>query len=322
MNDHFDGTQFFNPIGHLEKSLVDVLKWKWNSKAKDWPSEVKNQKTPNLPSQLKIGEFAITFVNHATFLIQIQTETKLVNILTDPVFSERTSPVSFAGPKRVRRPGIELENLPPVDVVIVSHNHYDHMDYDALKKLNEKFAPLFVLPLGNAKYLDFAKKPRIQERDWKEFVDIPEWQIKFHIERSHHWSRRSLTDTNKALWCAFVIESYNKISAKKIYFAGDTGYQTHFAETKKSFGNIDLALLPIGAYEPRWFMKDAHMNPEDAIKAHLDLSPVLSIGIHFGTFQLTDEGIDDPAIALEKAKNENNVSNFEILKEGETRVLF
>lgn len=316
MSDHFNGDTFFNPIDHKDKSLWDVLKWQINRNAVKWPADQKNETKSAIPSSLKIGEFALTFVNHSTFLIQLQTEKKMVNILTDPVFSDRTSPVSFAGPKRVRPPGMALEELPKIDVVVVSHNHYDHMDYESLKWLNKKFSPVFVAPLGNAKYLDFTEKANIQERDWNDFVELPEFALKVNIQRAHHWSRRSLTDTNKALWCSFVIES----KERAIYFAGDTGYKEHFKETKKKFPKIDLALLPIGAYEPRWFMRDAHMNPEDAVQAHKDLSPTRSIGIHFGTFPLTDEGIDEPVKALDKAKSEAKVDNFDVLKEGQTRV--
>lgn len=315
-SDHFNGDTYFNPVDHKNKSMWDVIKWQWTRTAKKWPTISKNDAVPNVASQLKENEIALTFINHATFLIQIQSGSKLINILTDPVFSERTSPISFAGPKRVRPPGMKLDELPPIDVVLISHNHYDHMDYDSLKKLNEKFSPLFIMPLGNAHYLDFSKKPRIQEKDWGEFVDIPDWSLKVHITRAHHWSRRSLSDTNKALWCSFMLESKGKF----IYFAGDTGYHTHFKAIKTKFPRIDLALLPIGAYEPRWFMRDAHMNPDDAVNAHKDLDPVRSVGIHFGTFPLTDEGIDEPVIDLEKAKTATGVTNFEVLKEGETKI--
>lgn len=315
MSDHFNGETFFNPVDHKDKTFGDILKWQWTRDAVKWEQQ-KNEKTPQPVSKLKVGEYALTFVNHATFLIQIQTPKKLVNIITDPVFSARTSPFSFVGPKRVRPPGIELDKLPSIDVVLVSHNHYDHMDYHSLKTINEKFSPLFVVPLNNAHYLDFSKKINILEKDWGEFVEIPEFDLKIHILRAHHWSRRSLSDTNEALWCAFMIESQKTF----IYFAGDTGYKDHFQQTKKKFPNISMALLPIGAYEPRWFMRDAHMNPDDAIKAHQDLSPKRSIGIHFGTFPLTDEGIDQPVIDLDKAKKSANVNNFEVLKEGETKI--
>lgn len=317
MNDHFDGKLYHNPIDHHNKSLWDVLKWQWTRTATPWPMDLKNEKTPSIPTQLQEREVAITFINHATFLIQIQSGEKMINILTDPVFSQRASPFTFIGPARVRPPGMDIKDLPSIDIILVSHNHYDHMDYESLKILNEKFSPLFIMPLGNAHYLDFPKKPRIQERDWSQFVELPEWSLKVHITRAHHWSRRTFFDTNKALWGGFMIEAKNKY----IFFAGDTGYHNHFKEIRNLFPKIDLALLPIGAYEPRWFMRDAHMNPEDAIKAHIDLSPHRSIGIHFGTFPLTDEGIDEPVIDLQKAKAAAGVTNFDVLKEGETKIL-
>lgn len=314
MSDHFDGKLFFNPVDQKTKSLWAVLKWKWTTTAKTWPEAVRNEATPTLPKKLNVGEFALTFVNHSTFLVQIQTEKKLVNILTDPIFSQRTSPVQFAGPKRVRPPGIRLEDLPTIDLVLVSHNHYDHMDRDSLERLNQAFSPVFVTPLGNAKYFNFSKQANVQEKDWNEFLNFTDLDLKVHVLRSHHWSRRTLTDTNKALWCSFMIES----KSNTIYFAGDTGYKDHFKQIKSNFPKISLALLPIGAYEPRWFMQDSHMNPEDAVKAHLDLSPLRSIGMHFGTFQLTDEGLDDPLIDLEKATQAARVTNFLVLKEGQT----
>lgn len=315
VSDHFDGEKFFNPVDQKSKTFSDLLKWQWNRNAVKWDEQT-NEKIPEPVTELKIGEFALTFINHSTFLIQIQTSKKLVNIITDPMFSMRTSPLSFIGPKRVRPPGMEIDKLPTIDIALVSHNHYDHMDYKSLETINEKFSPLFVLPLKNSQYLNFSKKPRIQEKDWNESVDIPELGIKIHVLRAHHWSRRSFNDTNEALWCAFMIETDHAT----IYFAGDTGYKDHFKQTKKMFPNISLALLPIGAYEPRWFMEDAHMNPEDAVKAHQDLAPKRSIGIHFGTFPLTDEGIGQPVLDLEKAKKAANVNNFEVLKEGETKI--
>jgi L-ascorbate metabolism protein UlaG (beta-lactamase superfamily) len=304
-SDHFDGKVFFNPGDKETNSFLDVLKWKLGTTAKDWPEWVKNKDypAPELPEGKKA---TFTFINHASFLIQ----TPGLNIITDPVFSERVSPFSFVGPKRHRDPGMTFDKLPAIDVVIISHNHYDHMDLPSLQQLDAKFHPLFIVPLKNREFLLKQGLQNVVELDWWREQKVKDTTITF--APSHHWANRSLWDKNETLWGSYMI-SYEGF---KIYFAGDTGYGEHFRDIKMRLGAPDVALLPIGAYEPRWFMKKHHMNPAEAVEAHKDLGAGKSFGMHFGTFQLTDEGIDDPVIDLKKALGD--LKDFTVLDQGES----
>lgn len=316
-SDHFNGEEFFNPAVQTKKEFKDLLKWSRTRNPKKWPSNVINKHQPKIAYLLESTNFCVTYINHSTFLIQLAgANNTVINILTDPVFSERTSPINFLGPKRVRRPGIEITALPKIDIVLVSHNHYDHMDMPSLKSLVKRFDPVIITPLGNKKYFNPINNPKILEGDWWETINLDLLKLKIHFTPAHHWSRRTFTDTNKALWSGMIIES----TAHKIFFAGDSGYQNHFKQIAQRFPQIDLSFLPIGAYQPRWFMKDAHMNPEEAVLAHLDLKSIKSIGMHFGTFQLADEGMDEPLIDLLTAQEKLNVHNFEVLNVGETKL--
>lgn len=293
-----------------EKSLITVFKWLWSREKEQWPENIKNKKEDNVNVEIKDNEFALSFINHSTFLIQFNG----INILTDPVYSERTSPVQWAGPKRVRKPGIKFKNLPQIDVVIISHNHYDHMDADTLQNLEKKFSPLILAPLGDKEFLDGLGLKNVKELDWWEEVKVRDHN--FIYVPAQHFSGRGLFDRMESLWGGYVIQSKNK----QIYFAGDTGYSKHFSEISQKLGPIDFSLIPIGAYEPRWFMKDMHVNPDDAVLAHKDLKSKHSIGMHYGTWQLTDEKIDQPIIDLEIAKKKYQVDNFSTLFEGETKI--
>lgn len=291
ISDHFDGKRFFNPYGiSNEKSFGALLKWQMTSEKKEWPEFV-DDVVPTKPSAPKQNQYKVTFINHATTLIQIGP----YNILTDPVYSERASPVGFAGPKRARSPGVKFEDLPKIDWIIVSHNHYDHLDIDTLEAIDRRDQPKILVPLGDKKILDKRSIKNVQEVDWKQTVKDGELELTF--DYAIHWSSRGLFDRYHSLWGSYIL----KYQGSKIFFAGDTAYAQHFKEIADRHGPFDLALLPIGAYEPRWFMKEAHMNPEDAVMAYFDLNAENAIGIHFGTFQLTDEGIDDPVNDLEKA---------------------
>ena len=314
-SDHFDGSRFHN-LNHAttDKSFLTVLKWMLFEKSKEWPEWVDDNVTPQLAeaSQLSETEARVTTVNHATHLIQI----KKLNILTDPVYSKRTSPFSWVGPKRRRKPGIEFENLPPIDVVVISHNHYDHLDVKTIRRLAKKMNPLFIVPLGNAELLKENGVQKVIELDWWQSYELPDTRTKIHLTPCQHWSNRGLFDRNKTLWAAFVIES----PTLKIYFGGDTGYNSHFTKTRERLGEMDISILPIGAYEPRWFMKEQHINPAEAVQAHIDLKSKLSIGTHFGTFKLTNEAIDDPEKDLKIALKEKNISENKFLapKNGQT----
>jgi len=302
LSDHYDGSSFFNPDDHHMHSIFDLLKWKFTSSASKWPDTIENKKydLPRLSSEKAL----VTFINHASFYIQVNG----LNIITDPVYSERVSPLTFAGPKRVREPGVDIDSLGKVDVVIISHNHYDHLDARTLKDLNNKYKPLFLVPLGDYRIMHILGIKNVKEMDWWETVEVK--GVKIHFTPAQHWSARGLMDKCDSLWGSYLIES----ESSKIYFAGDTGYGKHFKKIHEKYGAPDLSLLPIGAYAPRWFMKFHHMDPEDAVLAHKDLQSKMSFGMHFGVFQLTDEPIDEP---IEKL-NSFNIDNFKVLDIGET----
>jgi L-ascorbate metabolism protein UlaG (beta-lactamase superfamily) len=284
-SDHWDGQRFFNPNRANGQPVTAVPRMLTATRA-PWPSSV--PVALQVPPPLGDADAVITFIGHATFLIQ----TPRGNILTDPMYSDRASPVTFAGPRRVRRPAVRFEDLPPIAVVLLTHNHYDHCDRQTLRAIEERWHPLVVTALENTPLLQSFGVRQIEELDW--------WQASAHspvavtAAPAQHFSARTPFDRNRALWCSFMIDC----GGRRIFFAGDSGYGPHFIDIRSRLGAPDIALLPIGAYEPRWFMKDIHMNPEEAVEAHLDLAASCSIGMHFGTFQLTLEGIDEPVIKL------------------------
>jgi L-ascorbate metabolism protein UlaG (beta-lactamase superfamily) len=310
---YHDGRRFYNQdkARQVEKSLLSVLRWKITEKAAKWPDHIPNTHTPQLPSMIGPNEVFITMINHATLLIQMHNFT----VLTDPVFSKRVSPFSWLGPKRHRAPGLAITDLPPIDVVLVSHNHYDHMDLASLKIINQRYQPLFVVPLKNAATLHSVNINNVVELAWWGSHHVNA-QHNITLVPAQHWSGRGLLDRSRALWGGFVISADDL----QIYFAGDTGYNSHFKNIKEQFSAIDISIVPIGSYEPRWFMKEQHLNPTDAVRAHLDLEAKLSIGMHFGTFQLTDEAFDAPFLALQEALEINHLSaaDFVALDNGRT----
>lgn len=310
-SDHFDGRRFFSPYGPEPGSLWEVLKWKIRGSGTPWPDRVENEARPAPAAAVSDGEAVLTFVNHATMLVQLNG----LNILTDPVYSERTSPVTWAGPRRVRDPGLSFERLPRIDLVLISHNHYDHLDMATVARLAERDQPLFLVALGDGRLIEGLPDVKFREMDWGQTETVGRTKITYLP--AQHWSARGPFDRNLSLWGSFLVEG----PGFNFYFAGDTGYSRHFAEIAANHPRIDLALLPIGAYEPRWFMQGQHLNPADAVQAHRDLKAGLSVGIHFGTWKLTDEGIGDPLQALAEARGKAGVgeNEFLVLKEGETR---
>lgn len=291
VTDHSDGKMFYNEdreVG-VNKGLFDLLKWQLAGGKKDWPDHKDDNETPQFVKKLGSEDVAVTFINHATELIQLEKLT----IITDPIFSERASPFSWVGPKRHRKPGAEIAELPKIDVVVISHNHYDHLDIASLIELQKKDQPQIIVPLGTKAVLEESGIKNVTELDW--WQNYKTQGVTITLVPMQHWSARGVFDRFEALWGGYVFESADL----KILFAGDTGYNRQFKEIKEKLGAMDLSILPIGAYEPRWFMKEQHLNPADAVKAHQDLNSKLSIGTHFGTFQLTDEGIDDPIMDLE-----------------------
>ncbi len=309
LSDHYDGKLFHNPKGDHLQGFLEVLKWKWNATPAEWPEVIEN-KNFKLTPLAENSKGVVTFINHATFLLQLPGLT----ILTDPVYSERVSPFRFMGPKRIRVPGITLDDLPPIDVIIVSHNHYDHMDLETLKIIDGKFHPLVIVPLGNAALLKSEGIRNVHEIDWWQDIKVRENRIT--LTPSEHWSSRTLWDKNEALWGCYMIQT----PQLKIFFGGDTGYGGHFLDVKSRLGAPDAALLPIGSYEPRWFMKFHHMNPAEAVQAHLDLGAAKSFGMHFGTFHLSDEGVNEPESALKESmkKNKIDAAQFTVPEQGES----
>jgi L-ascorbate metabolism protein UlaG (beta-lactamase superfamily) len=313
VSDHFDGVRFHDPNGMPPKSFADEWRWFRENNKAAWPGRVENRFSDTPPARVTGKTWRIAHVGHATNLIQ----TAGLNILTDPVWSERASPFTFAGPKRVCDPGIAFDRLPKIDVVLLTHNHYDHLDARTLMRLHERDAPRIVTPLGNDTILkSYDSTMRAEAYDWSERVELGN-SLSVTLLPARHWSARGLRDRNKALWCAFSIET----PAGKIYHAGDTGYGEghHFRHAREKHGPYRFAILPVGAYEPRWFMRDQHMNPEEAVKAFHDLGVEMALGHHYGTFQLTDEAIDAPLHALARARSDANipVENFRALKPGE-----
>lgn len=295
----FDGTRFENLEPFPSKSFLTLLKWKlFKNDRKEWPDWIDLPLGKKPIKRTKKGEIIYTVINHATVLIQVDG----VNILTDPIWSERTSPVSFAGPKRVHRPTIKFEDLPPIDVVVISHNHYDHLDLPTLKRLSKEHSPKILVGLKNGSLLKGEGIRNFVEMDWYEKFEYKDLKITFMPNQ--HWSARGLFDKFETLWGGYIVESYKG----QIYFAGDTGYGMFFKKIRESFPNIILSFLPIGAFEPRWFMKSAHINPEEAVRGHIELGSKHSVGVHFGTFQLTDEGRDEPVKALNESLKGKDIS--------------
>jgi L-ascorbate metabolism protein UlaG (beta-lactamase superfamily) len=309
-SDHFDGERFFNPHAPSGKSLQDVQRWRRERRKEPWPRRVEDPPF-SAPRRVAPDRIAATFIGHSTFLVQLGG----ICVLADPIWSQRCSPVSFAGPRRVRPPGQRLDALPGVDLLLVSHNHYDHMDLPTLRRVRTRWAPPAVTGLGNAQHLAKAGIRSAVELDWWQTTQQAGARVTY--VPAQHFSSRGLHDRNRCLWGGFVVEA----GGATVYFAGDTGYSPHFAEIGRRFPRIDLALLPIGAYEPRWFMRQQHVDPEEAVRAHLDLGVRRSLGMHFGTFQLTDEAIDAPAQALQGARASAGVAEqaFDLLGFGETR---
>ncbi len=311
---NFDGIRFHNmdSEGNLIGDKFGYLAyWKWQltRKSKPWPRKVKYKQYPK--PEASSQDLKITYINHATFLIQING----INILTDPVYARGISPLKFFGPKRVHRPGVLFRHLPKIDYVLISHNHFDHMCIPTIKKLVKKHNPIFILGDGNARYIEKITYKFIQLR-WDDSHKIAE-NLEFFFLRARHWSRRTPFDTNIALWGAFAIKS----TTKNIYFAGDTGYGDHFVEAGQKFEKFDVALLPIGAYEPEYFMHEYHNNPSEAVQIHLDLNATVSIPMHFNTFKLSDEGIDEPLLKLndELVKRGIPQNTFCVLEPGESK---
>ncbi|HEX8467398.1 MAG TPA: MBL fold metallo-hydrolase [Allosphingosinicella sp.] len=295
-SDHFDGERFFNPTPGPASAAHGgparfMNRFIGSNERAQWPEHVPVAPTVP-PRRVEGGEMLVTWIGHATVLVQTQG----LNILTDPIWSERASPFGFAGPKRVRAPGVRFEDLPKIDVVLISHNHYDHMDLPTLKRLWVRDRPAIVTSLGNETIL---KNAGVAARalDWGQRAELAPG-VAAIVERSHHWGSRWGTDRNRALWSAFTIA----LPGGNVFFAGDTGYgDGSWADEAALRGSIRLAVLPVGAYEPRDVMQPNHIDPDEAVRLFEKLKPRTALGMHWGTFQLTFESIDDPPRRLAKA---------------------
>ncbi len=287
---HFDGKRFYNPDAPQARGFLEALRWKLTSRPEPSPDFVSDVEQSVPPRRVEGAGLRATLVNHSTVLLQQRG----ANILTDPIWSERASPLPGIGPARRRKPGVSWENLPPIDIVLISHNHYDHLDLPTLRLLAARGGSTFVVPARVARLLRSEKIGPTRELDWGESAVLAGCAI--HCVPALHFSSRSVDDRNMTLWCGYAIECGAAASKKErlVYFAGDTAFGKHFAQIRERFGSPDLALLPIGAYEPRWFMSAVHMGPDQAVKAHEILAARTSIAIHHGTFQLADEGLDTP----------------------------
>jgi N-acyl-phosphatidylethanolamine-hydrolysing phospholipase D len=320
-----------NYVESVTRSLGDVLRWQWNRFRQHLPPD------PEIPTPTARPDLefilrnaaagtgmvrTVTWIGHATTLVQASG----LNVLTDPIFSRRASPVRFLGPSRAQLPGIALAELPHIDVVVISHNHYDHLDRDSIHWLARQPGgpPVFLVPLGVKAWLAKLGIARAVELDW---WDLHEYAgVEFHFTPVQHWSGRSLGDRNKTLWGGWAVFGADC----QWYFSGDTGYSADFVDTRRRFaerqtaergGGFDIALIAVGACEPRWFMQTQHVDPAEAVQVHLDLGAKRSLGIHWGTFALADDPLDYPIKALAAARIEQSVTEdaFFLLPIGATR---
>lgn len=311
VSDHFDGVQFFVPGQPQDKGLAELARWHMSGGRAAWPERFPSSFQDKPPE--RVAGLRVALIGHASLLIQVAD----LNILVDPVYAERASPVGFAGPRRVNPPGIAFDDLPPIDAVLVTHNHYDHLDGPTLARLWQRDEPRIVTPLGNdAVIRGYDDLVRVTTRDWHGSVALSDG-VSVHLEPAYHWSARGVNDRRMALWCAFVLTTPHGV----LYHVGDSGYGDGllFRQVRERFGPPRLVTLPIGAYEPRWFMQPQHMNPEESVRVFQELGAAQALGHHWGTFQLTNEGVEQPEADLAAALAAAGIApeRFRALRPGE-----
>lgn len=312
---HHADEGFRNNYGHEAKGFgLDFLAFLWELQTSDWtPPELARVEPELTFLRANREQPTATWLGHASFLLQLGGR----NILTDPALTERASPLSFTGPTRLQPPGIAIAELPPIDVVVISHDHYDHLDLPTLEQLSERDDPLLVAPLGLGAWLRDRGFGRVVELDWWQQHDSD--ALRIHAVPVQHFSGRGVFDRNERLWAGYMLEADNL----RIFFAGDTGYSPDFADIGARFAPVDLALIPIGAYAPRDFMKPVHVTPEEAVRIHQDVGARTSIGMHWGTFRLTPEPMDEPPERLRAAVAAAGLTpeTFQTVALGQTRRL-
>lgn len=312
-SDHFNGKTFYNPQ-HVNRTWREVMQWRRTSQPTPWPKQVALNPQPPPPVP-RDREIVATWINHATYLLQ----TPRGNVLTDPHFSARCGPFGIAGPRRVHPPGLTLEALPRIDLVLLSHDHYDHCDLATLRALARTHDPLVITPLRNRDLLHRAGLHHVVELDWWQ-AHSPAAGLNITVTPARHWSNRLSGRRNGRLWGGFHLQ----FADRACWFAGDTGYDAAlFPEIRQRLGAPALAMIPIGAYEPRWFMSAQHCNPAEAVQIHCDIGAGTSLAMHWGTWQLTDEGREEPVKALAAARTAAGLAPeaFRALAPGESLVL-
>jgi L-ascorbate metabolism protein UlaG (beta-lactamase superfamily) len=312
VTDHFDGRRFKNFGNVRAKGLYDVLKWLIARRKGEWKKHLTRDTTSKKALDEVPASPCVTFINHSSFLIR----TEQVNILVDPVYSERVSPFNFIGPKRMRSAGLAFADLPQVHLVLISHNHYDHLDMPTIRRIHKKYQPRFIVPLGVKGHLLKEGISMVDEMDWWQRLDFND-AISVTSVPAQHFSGRGMLDRDRTLWCGYSLD----LTKGKLYFTGDTGYNSGlFKMISERLGPIDLAIIPIGAYKPQWFMSPIHCSPEEAVRIHLALGSRKSIACHFGTFPLADDSQEDPVNDLLSSLVSHQLAHdeFIVLEEGET----
>lgn len=341
VNPYYEATKPHHRVDGFNNRFIDNWAdgqpsfWRWQRER--WSAELPPQDPSRVPRvapdlaalRANPGEATVTWLGHATMLWQVGG----LNILTDPHFTERASPFTWVGPRREVPLPATLADLPRIDVVLLTHNHYDHLDEGTVRQLAVQPGgpPLFVVPLGVDLWMRDAGVTRVQRMDWWDRVelDAPRGRVVAHFVPAQHWSSRSPWDRNATLWGGFVVEAWDAAGLAagatplRLYYAGDTGYSADFREIGERFGPMDFAQIPVGCYLPRWFMKNQHVNEEEAVRIHLDVKSRLSVGVHWGTFRLCDDPVEAPLDGLPAARRALGVADeaFVLMALGETRVI-